>query len=138
MPAGYQEQIKRSRYQAEETPADRPSLSSRLFLKGLNLFQKHIAEKYGLEIPENGRDLYDPIKITPEAAANGGKVGYRYLKGRNPRDLLVKIPAGTRNGQKIKLKGLGEEGKNGGTPGDLYLSVRIRVPILKKIAEFFK
>jgi DnaJ-class molecular chaperone len=137
MQSDQKEQMKRSRYQTEEMPADRPSLSSRLFLKGFNLFQKHMAKKCGLEIPENGRDLYDVIKITPEEAVNGGKIGYRYLKGRDPRDLLIKIPAGTGNGQKIKLKGLGEEGKNGGLPGDLYLNVRIRVPILKKIAEFF-
>lgn len=138
MQADQNEQMKMGRYQAEDTPADRSSLSSKLFLKGLNLFQKHMAKKYGLEIPENGRDLYDAIKIAPEEAVNGGKVGYRYLKGLNPRDLLVKIPAGTRNGQKIKLKGLGEEGKNGGLSGDLYLSVRIRVPILKRVADFFK
>ena len=83
MPTDHQEQIKRSQYQTEEM-TERPSLSSRLFLKGLNLFQRHIAKKYGLEVPENGRDWFDVIKITPEEAATGGKVGYHYLKGDTP------------------------------------------------------
>lgn len=129
--------MKRDRYQMKGMP-ERPSLSSRLLLKGVTLFQKHMAKKYGLEIPENGRDLYDVIKLEPGEAATGGKVGYHYLKGSKPRDLLVKVPAGVRDGQKIRLKGLGEEGKNGGASGDLCLKVKIRVPILKKIVEFFK
>jgi DnaJ-class molecular chaperone len=138
MSTGHQEQIRRSQHPAGEMPAQQPSLSSRLLLKGLSMFQKHIAKKYGLEIPENGRDSYDVIKLAPEEAAAGGKVGYRYLRGDNSRDLLVNIPAGIRDGQKIKLRGLGEEGKNGGVPGNLYLKVKIRVPFLKKIGEFFK
>ena len=137
MPTGHQEQTQGSQYQTAEMTG-RPSLSSRLFLKGLNLFQKHIARKYGLEIPENGRDFYDVIKIAPEEAAAGGKVAYRYEKRDTPRDLFIKVPAGIRDGQKVKLKGLGEEGKNEGTPGDLYLQVKIRVPILRKIGAFFK
>ena len=138
MSTGHQEQIRRSQRPAEELPAQQPSLSSRLLLKGLNMFQKHMAKKYGLEIPENGRDSYDAIKITTEESAAGGKVGYHYLRGDNPRDLLVKVPAGIREGQKIKLRGLGEQGKNGGAPGDLYLKVKIRVPFLKKLGDFFK
>ncbi len=133
----YFEQMMRSQSQAEGA-AGRPSLSSRILLKGLKRFQQNIARKYGLEIPENGRDLDDMIKITPEEAASGGKIGYSYQFGNNSRDILVNIPAGVRDGQKIKLRGLGEAGKHGGSPGDLYLNVKIRVPFLKKLAEFFK
>jgi len=137
MQTGNPERIRRDQYRTE-VMTDRPSFKSRIVLKGLDMFQKHIAKKYGLEFPENGKDWYDIIKITSEEAGRGGKIGYRYLKGGNPRDLLVNIPSGIRDGQKIKLRGLGEEGKNGGAPGDLYLKVKIRVPILKKIVEFFK
>jgi curved DNA-binding protein CbpA len=137
MSAGYQEQMRRTQHQHESMPAEQPSLSSRLLVKGLNMFQKHIAKKYGLEIPENGRDSYDVMKITPEEAAAGGKIRYCCLKGGNPRDLLVKVPAGIKDGQKIKLKGLGEDGKNGGAPGALYLKVKIRIPLIKKIGRFF-
>jgi len=138
MSTGYQEQIRRSQPPAGEMPGPQSSLSNRLLLKSLSMFQKHIAKKYGIEIPENGKDAYDVIKITPEEAASGGNVGYYYAGGANPRDLLVKIPAGIKDGQKIKLRGLGGEGKNGGIPGNLYLKVKIRIPFLKKLGEFFK
>lgn len=44
----------------------------------------------------------------------------------NPRTITVKIPAGTENGSKIRLKGLGNPGTNGGSPGDLYLRVTVK------------
>ena len=137
MPTGHREQTQGVQHQTDEMTGQ-PSLSSSLFLKGLNLFQKHIAKKYGLAIPENGRDFHDVIKILPEEAAAGGKVAYRYEKRDTPRDLFINIPAGIRDGQKVRLKGLGEEGKNEGTPGDLYLQVRICVPFLRKLWAFFK
>ena len=100
------------------------------------LLQKIVAKKLGLELPESGRDLFDVIQITLEEASAGGKVRYLYGKGSNPRDLLITLPRGIRGGQKIKLKGLGEEGKHGGEPGDLYLKVKIRMPFLERIKSF--
>jgi DnaJ-class molecular chaperone len=47
--------------------------------------------------------------------------------------LVVKIPPGIREGQRIRLAGMGEVGKGGGTPGDLYLEVKIKQPLLQKI-----
>jgi molecular chaperone DnaJ len=43
-----------------------------------------------------------------------------------PRTITVNIPAGTENGGKIRLKGLGNPGSNGGPPGDLYLRVTVK------------
>ena len=37
----------------------------------------------------------------------------------------VKIPAGVREGQRIRLAGKGESGRSGGESGDLYLRVRL-------------
>ena len=37
----------------------------------------------------------------------------------------VRIPAGVQEGQTIRIPGKGEEGSDGGTPGDLYLRVRL-------------
>ncbi len=101
------------------------------------LLQKAMAKKLGLELPESGRDLHDVIRITPEEASAGGKVRYLYAKRGKPRDLLITLPRGMRGGQKIKLRGLGEEGKHGGGPGDLYLKVKIRTPFLERIKSFF-
>ncbi len=42
------------------------------------------------------------------------------------RSVTVKIPVGIRNGQIIRLKGLGEPGLEGGEPGDLYLTVELK------------
>ncbi len=37
----------------------------------------------------------------------------------------VKIPVGVQAGQMLRLKGLGNQGLNGGAAGDLYLNVRL-------------
>lgn len=42
------------------------------------------------------------------------------------RSISVKIPAGVRNGSKIRIAGQGQEGIQGGPPGDLFLTVRVR------------
>jgi molecular chaperone DnaJ len=43
-----------------------------------------------------------------------------------PRDVKVKIPAGVDDGQRIRVKGRGGAGANGGPSGDLYVVVHVR------------
>ena len=43
----------------------------------------------------------------------------------NGKNIRVTIPAGIENGQKLKLKGFGGEGRNGGPAGDLVISFSI-------------
>jgi molecular chaperone DnaJ len=49
---------------------------------------------------------------------------------RRPRQVKVRVPAGVADGQRIRLKGRGGAGHNGGPSGDLYVVVRVgRHPI---------
>jgi molecular chaperone DnaJ len=42
------------------------------------------------------------------------------------KTLSVKVPAGVDNGDRIRLSGEGEAGRNGGPPGDLYVEIRVK------------
>ena len=44
---------------------------------------------------------------------------------RKTRTLSVKVPAGVDDGDRIRLSGEGEAGRNGGPSGDLYVEVRV-------------
>jgi molecular chaperone DnaJ len=45
---------------------------------------------------------------------------------RRTKKLSVKIPAGVDNGDRVRLGGEGEAGRNGGPAGDLYVEMRVR------------
>jgi molecular chaperone DnaJ len=45
---------------------------------------------------------------------------------RRPRTLSVKVPAGVDTGDRVRLAGEGEAGRNGGPPGDLYVEIHVR------------
>jgi molecular chaperone DnaJ len=45
---------------------------------------------------------------------------------RRPKTLTVKIPPGVDNGDRIRLAGEGEAGRNGGPTGDLYVEIQVR------------
>jgi molecular chaperone DnaJ len=45
---------------------------------------------------------------------------------RRSRTLSVKVPAGVDTGDRVRLTGEGEAGRNGGPPGDLYVEIHVR------------
>jgi len=52
---------------------------------------------------------------------------------RRKRTLSVKVPAGVDTGDRIRLAGEGEAGRNGGPAGDLYVEIRVRAhPIFER------
>lgn len=47
-------------------------------------------------------------------------------KVRKVRKVLIKVPPGVYNGIQLRKSGEGESGSVGGTPGDLYVTIRVR------------
>ena len=61
--------------------------------------------------------LYIPLIETYNGTTKEISVGGKRVR--------VKISPGTKDGKKLRLKGLGNEGMNGGEKGDLYLTLKI-------------
>ena len=87
----------------------------------------------GIELPKNGADSLDVIELTEEQAKDGGP--YAYFHKKKSKKLVVKVPPGIKEGQKIRLAKMGESGKGGADAGDLYLRVKIKKPLLRKIKD---
>lgn len=98
------------------------------------LYQYALKKISGIELPENGADINEIIHLDPLKAQEGGP--YAYFLRKKSKKLVVKIPPGVREGQRIRLVGMGEDGKGGGRPGDLYLKVYIKKLLLRKIKDF--
>jgi curved DNA-binding protein len=78
--------------------------------------------------PQPGGSNEATLPLTLEEAVRGGT---REISITDPstgqrRNLSVKIPAGVRSGQKIRLAGQGGQGFGGGPAGDLLLRVEIQ------------
>ncbi|GIW71683.1 MAG: hypothetical protein KatS3mg102_1225 [Planctomycetota bacterium] len=81
--------------------------------------------------PRRGRDIESEIELGLLEALRGGTMALRVDRGQGPERLEVKLPAGVRDGQRIRLAGMGQPGPAG--PGDLYLKVRVRPhPVLER------
>lgn len=72
--------------------------------------------------PRYGRDLDYSLRVTLEEAFHGGS---RILEWETGRKIEAKIPRGVKSGSRLKLKGQGEPGRDGGGPGDLYLNIEV-------------
>ncbi len=83
--------------------------------------------KAGSAAPVRGKDVTCRVPVSAERAVKGGKTSFSLpaRKGMEARRLTVDLPAGLRDGKKIRLAGQGLPGTGGGPPGDLFLKLRI-------------
>ena len=77
----------------------------------------------GSGAPTKGRDFTATTTVDFLTAIKGDTVK---LQPSDGRPMNVKIPAGVADGQKIRLRGKGEQSPDGGPPGDLVLTVTVR------------
>src|SRR5256714_8427760 len=76
--------------------------------------------------PVAGRDIEQDIAITIEEAATGTTRVLEVTDAQGTRRIEARIPAGVREGSRVRLAGQGGRGSNGGPNGDLYLVVHIQ------------
>ena len=71
--------------------------------------------------PARGEDIRTETTIPFRSAVNGTTVR---LRRGNGQETTVRVPAGVRDGQRLRIAGKGHSGPGG--PGDLYVTVRVR------------
>ena len=70
-------------------------------------------------------------QVCPTCGGRGQVITHKCKKCRSTgverrrREVKVRIPAGVKDGQRIRVKGRGGAGRNGGPPGDLYVVVHV-------------
>ena len=74
---------------------------------------------FGRSVPIPGEDYEAAVHLTIEDVHQGVE---RELQ-LNGQAIRARIPRGATNGQRLRLRGKGGPGANGGVPGDLYLHI---------------
>ena len=76
--------------------------------------------------PIKGENIETAINVSIEEAFFGGtkKISLRAVDGKM-KSFSIKIPAGIRNEEKVRLIGQGKKGENGGKNGDLLIKINI-------------
>lgn len=84
-----------------------------------------------------GTDLRYTLNISFEDSALGCEKIISFVRQRGSKEesakLSVHVPAGVKEGQRLKLAGEGDAGPGGGPPGDLYVIINIQEhPLFKR------
>mgnify|MGYP004502629599 FL=1 len=88
--------------------------------------QKEKKKEEKQKSPKKGENIETEITVSIFEAFYGmeKKIALRTIDGKM-REFNVKIPAGIRNEEKIRLMGQGKPGENGGKSGDLLIKIHI-------------
>jgi DnaJ-class molecular chaperone len=130
-------------------PDQRPASAGKVWdvLKEIN--DRH----FGATPPSRGKDIATEVLVTQAEATDGAIIPLRITarnacpacatrtdekaaqscttckgEGRIVREqhtYKVRIPAGLKDGQEVRIRELGGRGRNGGAPGDLYVTVYV-------------
>ena len=72
-----------------------------------------------------GRDVEQPLNLTLDEAFTGTSRQLDVQRNGRSQHVEVRIPAGVREGSRVKVRGEGEPGGKGQSDGDLFLVVRL-------------
>jgi len=75
--------------------------------------------------PKRGEDVEALAELTLEEAFNGATRRVMVTRAGQDHHVDVRIPAGVKDGARVRAAGEGAAAPSGGTAGDLYLSVRV-------------
>lgn len=76
---------------------------------------------FGFGGPQKGQDMAYTMNVSFIDAAQGAEKAVM-INGKN---INVKIPSGTEDGQTLRLKGLGNPSPNGGEAGDVLITIKV-------------
>lgn len=141
-----------SRYKKEKSSNTKFSIlkSIKLYFTKLEKANRNKTRKK----PQKGQNITTEITVTPEEVLTGSKrvinvltrltcpscFGHRFVNGdkcsecngsgeiSKKKRITVTIPKGVKDGTKLRLKGEGASGKNGGANGDLYIIIKLETP----------
>jgi len=101
----------------------KPPLLLRFAGKLMKFTLKKMLGVQELSWQSNGGDLYQEIFLSQREAAMGSEKSISYKRGKERKRLVVKVPPRVTQGVRIRLRGMGLKGE---TPGDLYITVKIK------------
>ncbi|WNG16745.1 molecular chaperone DnaJ [Cystobacter fuscus] len=88
-----------------------------------DLYIETIVSEHPL-VRRDGDDLSMDLPVTVSEAMLGAEIRVPTFQG----EVTVKVPPGSQSGRKMRLKGRGSPSLKGGPPGDLYLTLQVKVP----------
>lgn len=75
--------------------------------------------------PRRGQDYDVEAALTLEDAHRGTTMHLDLQRPEGPQTLQITVPPGVTEGQKLRLRGQGGKGRNGGADGDIYVHLRL-------------
>lgn len=95
---------------------------------GANGYSQAYSQQQAKPRPRKGQDMSVTLEVTFEEAFSGAqkRVTVRIPGRENKETFDVKIPAGAVDGGRLRFKGKGMPGENGGAAGDLLITTKIK------------